>query len=553
MNKINNIIRKAALSCLGMMALSSCTDSNDWSVDSAFDRLFGTTDITVTPSDVTAQITFTKRSGATGYVVEVNTDSTTLYSSDDVNASSLVDTVASTPATISGLSGETVYYLRMKCIGEGKNDSHWVYYESGSGKNYFTTKAEQIFNSLGSSDVTENSVRLTWDATKTVTNIIVKSGDEEVQNIELSDADKAAGEYTVTGLNPTTTYSVVIMNGDAKRGTLTATTAAAMPGADYKYYLPSSVTVIDQDIIDQIATEAQAAAGSSTNYSVTIGIKAGANVNVQGTSDSGEPANVSIPDGMSVTFFGLAGGDAPTLNFTKSFDIKGSHAYIRFQNVKLVDGGASYFINQSATSTVDEFTISDSEASGFKNAFFRLQGSNGITVNKLNLDNSIFHDMCSGYSFIHVDAGSGKGKVNNINITNSTFYSIAASGKMFIYSKNTNIESISLDHVTMYNCVGNNNYFVDFGAATYGASSFTISNSIFAKTPDEATKNIRASVLPTYSNSYTLSDFFKTFKGCGSVDASSADVFTAPESGNFTLKDKYISLGAGDSRWIVSE
>ena len=51
-------------------------------------------------------------------------------------------------------------------------------------------------------------------------------------------------------------------------------------------------------------------AGNATNYSATIGIPAGAKVALYGTNDSdGGKTNVTIPDGMSVTFFGLAGGD----------------------------------------------------------------------------------------------------------------------------------------------------------------------------------------------------------------------------------------------------
>ena len=100
-----------------------------------------------------------------------------------------------------------------------------------------------------------------------------------------------------------TTYLITIYNGSVKRGQLTITTPAPMPAADYKVTLGADVTEINQDLIDEIAGQAKAAAGSETNYSATIGIKADA------TLDFG---SVVIPEGMSVTFFGIAGGEAPT-------------------------------------------------------------------------------------------------------------------------------------------------------------------------------------------------------------------------------------------------
>lgn len=550
MKSIKNIINTVAMMCMGVSALTSCTDGNDWDIDSAYDRLFGASDITITPSDVSAAIAFTTRSGATGYVIEINQDSTVLHSSDEVNSTSLVDTAATTPFTFSGLTGDTKYYMRMKSIADGETDSHWVYY-SKSSNSYFKTDAEQIFNDLTSSDIDDSSINVSWNSTKTVTNLVVINNNDTIQNIILSDDEKTSGKYTITGLSPTTSYTICIFNGSTKRGTLTATTAAAMPSADYKYTMSASQTVLSQNLIDEIATAAQEKAGSTTNYSVTIGIPANATIEIYGTSEDGTTTtNVSIPDGMSVTFFGLAGGDAPTLKLTKNFDIAGSHAYIKFQNVNCVDNGAKYFINQSTAATVSDFSIEDCEFSGMTYTFFRLQGtSNATTISNLNITNSIFHDMCAGYGFINVDAGSGIGKINNINISNCTLYNVATGGKMFIYSKNTNMESISIDHLTMYNCIGNGNYLIDFGSTSYGASTFTISNSLFTKSPDDNTKGIRSKVAPTVSNTYTCNDFYKTITGAESLNASSTDVFTAPETNDFTLQEKYSGYKIGDSRW----
>ena len=371
----------------------------------------------------------------------------------------------------------------------------------------------------------------------------------------MTDEEKAAGKYTLGGLNPTSTYTITIYKNDVKRGQLQVTTPAAMPAANFKYSLASDVTVISQDLIDEIAEKAKAAAGNETNYSATIGIPAGAKVALYGINDSdGGKTNVTIPDGMSVTFFGLAGGDAPTINLDKNFDIAGSHAFIKFQNVKLEENGAGYFINQSKACTVSEFTLENCEVSNLKTSFFRLQGSDAKSIGKLTLKNSIFTKLCADYGFIHVDAGSGAGHVDNVEIDGCTFNSICVTGKVFIFSKKTDMQDITIKNSTFYNCNGNGQYFVDFNTDTFGPSTFTIENCIFGKSADEATnKNIRSKTPATVANSFRTTDFFKVIKGVNDTEFSSTQLFKDPANGDFTIKAGTLKEKAGDPRWYVVE
>ena len=371
----------------------------------------------------------------------------------------------------------------------------------------------------------------------------------------MTDEEKAAGKYTLGGLNPTSTYTITIYKNDVKRGQLQVTTPAAMPAANFKYSLASDVTVISQDFIDEIAEKAKAAAGNETNYSATIGIPAGAKVALYGINDSdGGKTNVTIPDGMSVTFFGLAGGDAPTINLDKNFDIAGSHAFIKFQNVKLEENGAGYFINQSKACTVSEFTLENCEVSNLKTSFFRLQGSDAKSIGKLTLKNSIFTKLCAGYGFIHVDAGSGAGHVDNVEIDGCTFNSICVTGKVFIFSKKTDMQDITIKNSTFYNCNGSGQYFVDFNADTFGPNTFTIENCIFGKSADEATdKNIRSKTPATVANSFRTTDFFKVIKGVNDTEFSSTQLFKDPANGDFTIKAGTLKEKAGDPRWYVVE
>lgn len=561
MKSIKNILGTASMMALALSA-TSCTDGNDWDVDGSLSRLFGLNGdkITVETAETSATVTFSAFTSKAVpspeyYVFEVSKDS--LY--EGVENANIIKfgedkTLTSSPVVLSGLDRDSKYYMRVKAMSSTSNESKWVYYKDGSS---FKTKAEQIFNNVEATDLFEDHVNLSWTPGADVTHITYANTNdaENIQTINLTDEEKAAGKYTLGGLNPTSTYTITIYKNDVKRGQLQVTTPAAMPAANFKYSLASDVTVISQDLIDEIAEKAKAAAGNETNYSATIGIPAGAKVALYGINDSdGGKTNVTIPDGMSVTFFGLAGGDAPTINLDKNFDIAGSHAFIKFQNVKLEENGAGYFINQSKACTVSEFTLENCEVSNLKTSFFRLQGSDAKSIGKLTLKNSIFTKLCAGYGFIHVDAGSGAGHVDNVEIDGCTFNSICVTGKVFIFSKKTNMQDITIKNSTFYNCNGSGQYFVDFNADTFGPNTFTIENCIFGKSADEATdKNIRSKTPATVANSFRTTDFFKVIKGVNDTEFSSTQLFKDPANGDFTIKAGTLKEKAGDPRWYVVE
>lgn len=561
MKSIKNILGTASMMALALSA-TSCTDGNDWDVDGSLSRLFGLNGdkITVETAETSATVTFSAFtskavSSPEYYVFEVSKDS--LY--EGVENANIIKfgedkSLTSSPVVLSGLDGDSKYYMRVKAMSSTSNESKWVYYKDGSS---FKTKAEQIFNNVEATDLFEDHVNLSWTPGADVTHITYANTNdaENIQTINLTDEEKAAGKYTLGGLNPTSTYTITIYKNDVKRGQLQVTTPATMPAANFKYSLASDVTVISQDLIDEIAEKAKAAAGNETNYSATIGIPAGAKVALYGINDSdGGKTNVTIPNGMSVTFFGLAGGDAPTINLDKNLDIAGSHAFIKFQNVKMEENGAGYFINQSKACTVSEFTLENCEVSNLKTSFFRLQGSDAKSIGKLTLKNSIFTNLCAGYGFIHIDAGSGKGHLDNLEIDGCTFNSICVTGKVFIFSKMTDMQDITIKNSTFYNCNGNRQYFVDFNVDTFGPSTFTIENCIFGKSADEATdKNIRSKTPATVANSFRTTDFFKVIKGVNDTEFSSTQLFKDPANGDFTIKAGTLKEKAGDPRWYVVE
>lgn len=550
-----------ALMGLGLVSMSSCTDGNDWDVESAFNRLFGADEekISVTPTATTATVEFSasqpqeNNSGNIYYIIEVSKDSlydevamggerATVYGEDK--------SITKSPFEITGLDGDTEYFLRIKVMSDTKGDSKWAYYDEGA---HFKTDAEQIFAEVTADDYTDSQVTLSW-TDPNVTHIAVSVDGAEIEGspFNLTDEEKANQSKTFTGLNQLTNYTFVIYNGEAKRGTRTVTTAAAPPAAAYTRYLETTETRLNQALFDQIVADARTETGEQ-NVSITIVFPAGSTTEIIGDDTAAVPGTLKISDGVSVNFFGRGGGETPTLKLLKNFDIAGSHNFITFEHLNIVDGGAGYCINQSTACSVSEVKFTDCNVSGQATAFFRLQKDGAKVINALTIDNCVMHDMCSGYSYIHVDANSGDGVVENINISNSTFYNVAPSGKMFIYSKKTNMESINITNCTFNNNTGSGNYFIDFNDDAYGPSGdFNITNCVFGKSADDNTKNIRASKDPNVVNSFCTSDFYKQkgFPGINELDYTYDKLFVAPDEADFhfqkgTLED----YKTGDPRW----
>lgn len=550
-----------ALMGLGLVSMSSCTDGNDWDVESAFNRLFGADEekISVTPTATTATVEFSasqpqeNNSGNIYYIIEVSKDSlydevamggerATVYGEDK--------SITKSPFEITGLDGDTEYFLRIKVMSDTKGDSKWAYYDEGA---HFKTDAEQIFAEVTADDYTDSQVTLSW-TDPNVTHIAVSVDGAEIEGspFNLTDEEKANQSKTFTGLNQLTNYTFVIYNGEAKRGTRTVTTAAAPPAAAYTRYLETTETRLNQALFDQIVADARTETGEQ-NVSITIVFPAGSTTEIIGDDTAAAPGTLKISDGVSVNFFGRGGGETPTLKLLKNFDIAGSHNFITFEHLNIVDGGAGYCINQSTACSVSEVKFTDCNVSGQATAFFRLQKDGAKVINALTIDNCVMHDMCSGYSYIHVDANSGDGVVKNINISNSTFYNVAPSGKMFIYSKKTNMESINITNCTFNNNTGSGNYFIDFNDDAYGPSGdFNITNCVFGKSADDNTKNVRASKDPNVVNSFCTSDFYKQkgFPGINELDYTYDKLFVAPDEADFhfqkgTLED----YKTGDPRW----
>lgn len=527
-------------SFVSMLALgvTSCTDANDWDVDSSYDRVFSVQQdkISVSEEATSAEVSWTKVKGAENYIIELSTDS--LYDEIEIGQNGamvfgLEELITESPYVVNGLVPDTKYFLRIKAAAESKNDSKWSYLSDYS----FTTKTEQIFESITGNDLKAESVTLHWEAGADVERIDITDNNATlVVSYPLSDTEKAEGTATISGLTPLTSYVATLYLGETKRGVLEFTTTAKVPDADFTYNLAAGES-LDNDLITNLYEQGY--------ESINITLESGAEYSYDET--------LVIPDGMSVTFFGLPGEQKAVIKLGL-LDLAGTHAYVNFENVELT--GKQYLVNQSTECAVGEMKFSNCFIHDFTNTPVRLQGSSVKTIVDLSFENCIIYGATSRtYSIVHVDAGSGKGKVENISFKNTT---IVYTGKSLVYSKNTDFTSMLLQNCTLSKVIcSKDDYLLDCDKNGNGPSQgVIIENTIIGSTFTTEAKGIRASGDITVINSYQTKDVYITGNKIDDLldyEGTETQLFKDPANFDFTIIDNSFAGkdNCGDPRWYI--
>lgn len=542
--KLKYIAVQGAMMLMASFAAVSCIDGNDWDEDSTYDRLFSPTEsnVSVSAQATQAEVKWSTVKDAESYIIEISTDS--LHNEAAMGGANAIvfgqdGTVTTSPYTLTNLQPDTKYFLRIKSVAAAKAESKWTYLTDKS----FKTKTEQIIEHY---DVAWNNVILSWPANSAVDHIeVMDDNGQIVQTIMLDASAIRDGAYNVTGLSPISSYQVTLYNGSAKRGVISFTTPAKVPDADKVIYLAPA------DSINNTLFEELAAEGIS---SVTVALPAG--------STYYNASTVTIPDGLSVNFYGIAGGEQPTLAISL-LNIAGKHDVLTFENLTITSAGkdadgndktAEYFINQSTACEVGSIEFSNCLLEGFTNTPFRLQGSDVKVINQLTYSNClIFTSNLDKYAVIHVDASSGKGVVNNILLSRTT---VAGASKSFIYCNKTDFDSLIIEDCTLSGLSNSGRYFMDC-AATNGPSTFIIRNTLLGSLM-EGSKGARSKTTPTVDNSYITTDVVfagNAIAGFNEYDKPETSLFKDPANRDFTIIDSSFDgkKSCGDPRWYYAD
>ncbi|MDU1889972.1 MAG: DUF4957 domain-containing protein [Dysgonomonas sp.] len=518
MKKFKYIIGLGVVILLTTLTTVSCTDGNDWDVDSSYDRLFSVLGSSISLSaDVnTAELKWTKTPGTEYYIIEVSQD--TLYNDVAMGSNgSMVygedKTITSSPFVITGLEDNTKYFLRVKAMSSAKPESEWSY---PSENKSFNTKAEQIFYALGDEDLEETRVTLRWPKGEMATTIVVNPGSitHPVTSTEVSN-----GTVTIEGLVSETKYTAVLMNGSKVRGTLTFVTPLDLGDAIQVFPTDNLSELIananDNDVFALMPGEY---AVSKLSIIKNISIKAAKSLNkpVLKTIISME-AGVSLElkdvilDGAGIGKDGVNGDQA-----------------IQF-NTAGVDYG--------------DISIVGCEIKNYLKGLLYLNVA--AVANSVTIDNCILSNIeCNGGDFFDCRAGTPK----TVTFTNNTVYKSVGARDLFRIDD----KSSAFAGVAPTVLISNNTLVGVSNISTYRLlyirwknNSVTLTNNIITNTVG-ALKHNSTNLTSSDRNNYFDAS---TMSGADTGNKTTFDPeFKNAANGDFTVGNS--SVRVGDPRWI---
>lgn len=524
---------------LGGASFTACTETNDWDVDPAYDRLFHSSKLTVSAGEDNAEVTFKKMPNAEYYVIEISTD--TLYDDVETTEHSVVyggeedNRITTSPYTITGLEGSTKYFLRIKsCATTGKG-STWKYLDDTEYNYSFTTKAEQIITDVVPGS---NKVLVNFTAGKQLTKAQVVKDDEVISEKDVTADEVAAGTLTIGGLQAKTSYTVQLLNGENVRGKMKFKTTEAYPEG-YEV-----ITLAEGD-------DVRALLQNAATDKVVVVFPQG--MNFTATSSEAAVANIKIPENIkSIYFWGAAGDTKPSLKFKGVSFESSSMDIVRFYNLDIQFGKENdgYVMNQSGTFAMNSLEMEKCNVHDIR-GIFRFQNIVNSSVQNIKINDCVLTNIGS-YGVVNTKDQTTL-TLGAVNITNSTFNTISS---VLTNTSQPNF-SISLDHCTIWNCVpaGKPYFDVQKKEGVTVACTYSLIGLFYKAKEGETVKGNSMKDIDAEGTVYTSDFTWNVNYEIGSqISETSAQLWNNPatKDGDFTVKNTtYKNLG--DPRWIPAE
>ena len=542
--KLNkSIISKAlfgAMMLLGGASFTACTETNDWDVDPAYDRLFHSSKVSVSSGEDLAEVTFKKMPDAEFYVIEISTD--TLFDEVETTEHSIYfgdkedARITTSPYTMTGLEGSTKYYFRIKSCATNGKGSTWKYLDDTESNYSFTTKSEQIILDVVPGSKT---VKVSFKAGKQITEAQIVKDDEVLVSQPVTADEVAAGELTISGLNAKTSYTVQLLNGENVRGKMKFTTTEPFPDG----YEVINVAAGD-DVKDLLA--------NATSDKVVVVFPQG--MEYTALNEEAQTSTIKVPENIkSVYFWGAAGESKATVKFKGVSFESSSMDVVRFYNLNLQYGANSdgYVLNQSGTFTLNSLEMEKCDVKDIR-GIFRFQSIVNSTVNAIKINDCVLTNIGT-YGIVNTKDQKSL-TLGTVSITNSTLNTI---NSVLTNTSQANF-SITLDHCTIWNCVPATKPYFDLQKQT--GVTVACTNSLIGAYYDfkDAAQTVKGSSLKDIDASGTVytSDFtWNSGYEIGSqISETSAQLWANPAKtgADFTVQNSsYKNLG--DPRWIPAE
>lgn len=500
-------------------------------------RVFTPGTISATGGETAATITWRASNFSNGrnvtYTVEI---SETIDFSTPVVFTKVVADSTRLIVTDNDVAIKTPLYARVKgnATAQSAESAGWAYT-----KDPFTITGEQLFLPVDAGTLLASTAVLAWRASEGLTRITVTpTAGGTTLEFPLTPADIIAGEKEVTGLTALTAYTANIYRGTANKGTITFTTSPQRPTGP-------NVTVV--------------APGTDLKALLEASV-AGATFILQQGGVYDISAEAILPNNASFTIWGDAGPNKPVL-VSNTIRLPATAGVIKFENIDITGYPANdatqtkraYVFNQSAASETAEINFENCTIRNLANTPIRLQGSNVINIAKVVINNCIVNDISAAQAYAVVHTNATASKINNIAITNSTFYNVRVG---LVLHNQLPSNTLNVSNCTVYDIADNTRGLVDYNAQV--VTTFTFLNNILSKTKttDNTARGIRigGSSVTVSSDNYIASDFVTANHPIGGVSNYSGTgitLFESPDTGNFRFKDASFPgrTTAGDPRW----
>lgn len=553
---MKKILSYITLAAAMILSLGSCVNASKEITQLDFNRVLMPTslDASVTSLGDWVSFNWTKTKGATAFELE-------LYSDPEMqNRVSYFTVDAEEVPFLCKLVADETYYFRVRGI-DGNNvlePSKWAVFtdDNNEPKSIKTYAIKESVNPVVV-DRGSDYVELSWT---------FPAGDTDVDHILVKTADGKETEFPVsaqatgvkvTGLKPSTFYSLTVHYKSANRGSVVVWTRPAADQATvvadtaaFKQAVKDGASIIEVAysetpyVMGEIAVKGEMFIYGKSNAqgakpSVSGRFTAGADLaslRVEDLSLSGAavPAEADGTGGMSIQTHVFTVGKAASLSFVEfvNLDIEGYQRGLYYDN----NGGAV-----SGHILFDGLRVNSILGSGGDNIDIRNAAS---AAAELIIRNSTFNEGTR--TFMRVDANP---QIAKITIENNTFSNLCYDGSALV--------------------IGGSNVQGILAVKSTAVQSFVVKNNLFVNNKCWLVGGNNACIVPTFEKNYvynSLSQFFTSAKlddtgaradmgkevvlANGGVELAEDPCYDS-EGGIFNVTNAMVSkAGVGDPRWF---
>lgn len=450
----------------------------------------------------TASVSWNKVSKATAYQVEVF-DNAEMTGTPVKTYPDIPKTVLT--YTLTGLEGETDYYVRVKATGAETDDSKWTVVT-------FKTKPEQIMKAVDLNEIKATEVVLRWTPGANATRITLSPGSI---THDVTASEITAGAATITGLAPETTYTATLLNGTKTRGYTTFSTPLDLGGAiqvnpgddltsilqnanngDVFALMPGEYSTQDITISKSISIKGARPADKPVLKGTILRVVANAGLQLKdlvldGTGSKDGNQAIIYDEDVTTAYAAFKMEDCVVRNYTKGLIYVNKKAWIQSVLFKgniiysIECNGGDFIDFRNGLATTFDFTNNTVYNSALARDFFRMDAGGSANFpgikSIITINNNTFYNVSNGSSrrMLYIRLASHEITFNkNILAATEGYYTNQASTTIKEMSKNNYFNAPNFTGSTTSGAKNDTGDFtqLDPGFANAANGDFRVSN-----------------------------------------------------------------------------